>query len=64
MFKLPHVRSDPAEIVGNGDADAQDDEQEPRSVETAWLSLPAEAVAQTIACLDFLYVCNKVTILG
>jgi hypothetical protein len=24
----------------------------------------AEAVAQTIACLDFLYVCDKVTILG
>jgi hypothetical protein len=23
-----------------------------------------EAVAQTIACLDFLYVCHKVTILG
>jgi hypothetical protein len=27
MFKLPHVRSDPAEIVGNGDADAQDETQ-------------------------------------
>ena len=25
---------------------------------------PREAVAQTIACLDFLYVCDKVTILG
>ena len=29
-----------------------------------WRSLSAEAVAQTIACLDFLYVCDKVTILG
>jgi hypothetical protein len=28
------------------------------------LALSREAVAQTIACLDFLYVCDKVTILG
>ena len=26
--------------------------------------LPFEAVAQTMAWLDFLYVCDKVTILG
>jgi hypothetical protein len=26
--------------------------------------LRAEVVAQTIACLDFLYICDKVTILG